>query len=373
MIARVRQGITPWKPPIGYLSNQSKKRGEKKNEPDEIDPAIFPIIQRTLKRFSREEIEQSELCAYLDQEGLSKIRGRKTTKQMVEKIIGQYLKFYAGIIMNPWLEGEEIRGLHRAMITEDEMHQIIAIRTGKYIKKQPRKSFNPLFPLKKTIVCGTCDGNLTASRSKGNGGEYGYYHCYSPSCEMRNRTIAKDIVEREFIQLLQTLRPSRQHLSLLRETVMDLWEEKRELFESDASKFKKQLDSLTVKRQRIFDMREDGSYTKEDFLERKAEIDNEMAAVRISLNESKIDQFDIEAAITYATKFVENLDRQWVDLKDDLKPRFQKLIFPEGVLYFKDHGFQTTKLSLMLQQKETARDEQSLLVTPRGIEPRFTG
>lgn len=43
-------------------------------------------------------------------------------------------------------------------------------------------------------------------------------------------------------------------------------------------------------------MREDGSYTKEEFLERKQEIDNQAAAVKISMSECKIDRFDIEAA-----------------------------------------------------------------------------
>jgi len=38
----------------------------------------------------------------------------------------------------------------------------------------------------------------------------------------------------------------------------------------------------------IFEMREDGSYTKEEFKERKAEIDNEIAAKQISMNESRM-------------------------------------------------------------------------------------
>ncbi len=152
-------------------------------------------------------------------------------------------------------------------------------------------------------------------------------------------------------------------MDLLRETVLDLWEEKRGDLETDSQKYKKQLSVLETKRERIFEMREDGSYTKEEFLERKAEMDNQMATVRISLSESTIDQFDIEAAITYATKFVSDLDRQWVDLRDELKPRLQKLIFPEGIPYFKGKGFATTDLSLMLATQKTVRNRRSNVVT----------
>lgn len=120
-------------------------------------------------------------------------------------------------------------------------------------------------------------------------------------------------------------------------------------------------------------MREDGSYTKEEFLERKAEIDNKMASIRISMNESKIDQFDVEAAITYATQFVEHLDRQWVDLQGEHRVRFQQLLFPEGILYFKESGFQTTRLSLILEQQKTHHNGESFVVTPRRVELRFSG
>ncbi len=190
---------------------------------------------------------------------------------------------------------------------------------------------------------------------------------------MKNKTIKKELIETEFVKLLETIKPNKKHLILLKETVLDLWQEKQNILESDAIKFKKKVDVLEAKRQRIFEMREDGSYSKEDFMERKAEVDNELAITRISLNESNIDKLDVEATITYAINFVEHLDRQWVDLKNELRPRFQKLIFPEGILYFKGKGFQTTKLSLMLATKKTARYEQSPLVTPRGIEPRFPG
>ena len=35
--------------------------------------------------------------------------------------------------------------------------------------------------------------------------------------------------------------------------------------------------------------------------------------------------------------------------------------------------FATTNLSLTLQQQKTRHNDESLVVTPRGIEPRFAG
>lgn len=60
--------------------------------------------------------------------------------------------------------------------------------------------------------------------------------------------------------------------------------------------------SMETKKKRIYEMREEGSYTKEEFMERKDEIENEISTTRILSNEARIEQFDIEGSIIYATK-----------------------------------------------------------------------
>ncbi|OGG48696.1 hypothetical protein A3C18_02420 [Candidatus Kaiserbacteria bacterium RIFCSPHIGHO2_02_FULL_54_11b] len=53
MLARIREGIWPWKPPVGYKCANHKKRGEKKNEPDKAHEEVFPILQKMLKGYLR--------------------------------------------------------------------------------------------------------------------------------------------------------------------------------------------------------------------------------------------------------------------------------------------------------------------------------
>ena len=115
-------------------------------------------------------------------------------------------------------------------------------------------------------------------------------------------------------------------------------------------------------------MREDGSYTKEEFTERKAEVDNELIASRISRSESRIEQFDAEASLTYAERYISDLGRQWTDLPAHLYPRFQKLVFPEGIPYTKNKGFGTAKLGLIFEINETSYAQKSDLVDLGRIE-----
>ena len=360
MHARINQGIFPWKPPIGYKCSFFNTRGEKHTAPDPPDEQIFPIIQKALKEYARGLYKQAELARLLDTLGLKDIRGRETTLQFIDRLTWKYLKFYAGIIVNPWT-GEEVEGLHKPMITKDEMDQIRLIRSGKTILIK-RNRHNPEFPLRRTIICAFCNRPLTGSITRGHGGKYPYYHCYNRACSMFGKGIPKNDLEKEFIEYLGQITPKEKFHTFFKETVLGLWEEKGLIFKREAEKYAKQLALLEEKKKRIYEMREDGSYTKDDFIRRKEEVENEISAMKISLSETRIEQFDIEGAISYATNFILNLGRQWFDLEPHLQHKFQKLVFPAGLPYTRNKGFGTAKLGCIYELNRAFDVNKSSLV-----------
>ena len=82
MIARINQGIYPWKPPVGYKSQQCKKHDEKKTRPDPPDKELFPIIQSGLKEFAKGIYSQSELSNKLNALGYERAAGKKATPSL---------------------------------------------------------------------------------------------------------------------------------------------------------------------------------------------------------------------------------------------------------------------------------------------------
>ncbi len=368
MLMRVRQGIYPWKPPVGYTPFGSAKRDEKKTEPDPINEKVFPIIQKGLREYAKGAFtSQVELAKALDQWGLSKILGKKTTGQVIDRILGKYLNFYAGILIDPET-GEEIHGLHKPMITREEMQKIQLVRSGKSSGNFRRNKFNPVFPLRRTAMCASCGKSLTGSISRGNGGQYPYYHCGDKQCSMYGKCISKDKIEKEFIEHLMQIAPKAKWFEVFKETVLNVWEEKGRSFELDAEGYQAKLNSLLEKKARIRDLLEEGTYTKEDGKERLAEVENQITAAKISLSEAKIEQFDIEAALSYATNFISDLGRQWFDLPAQLRPRFQKLVFPEGLPYSLTSGYGTAKLGLIYEINRRSSGDLSPLVDPRRFE-----
>jgi len=368
MASRISQGIWPWMPPIGYTCGQANKRGEKKIAPDPTNDAVFPILQRGLREYAKGVIHsQMELARLLDDWGLKEARGRKTTSQFMDRMLGQYLKFYAGILVNPW-NGEEHAGLHAPMISKEEFHRIQFIRSGK-ARVLPRDRHNPMFPLRRTVSCAPCSRSLTGSVSRGNGGRYPYYHCADKHCGMFGKTIRKDVLEDAFATKLGEVAVNEGVIETFRASVVDLAGNQDKAAQRAASISSKQLEELRARRQRIFEMREDGSYTKEAFQERLGDLDRQITQVKMSAEPTEEeDDFDAEDAVDAAIPFLRNPHRTWLDISPDLKPRFQKLAFPEGISYDRNRGFGTASLGLLYALNQQAHAQKSLAGSPAGFD-----
>ncbi|MFH2068277.1 MAG: recombinase family protein [Candidatus Omnitrophota bacterium] len=366
MLARINQGIYPWKPPMGYKCSHFKKRGEKKNEPDPPDEQIFPLIQRALREYAKGLHSQVELARLLDEWGLSAVRGRKTTRQTADFILGKYLKFYTGIIINPWT-GEEKEGLHKPMITKEEMYQIQLVRSGKRKHLMKRQRYNPDFPLRRTIICASCGRPLTGSSPRGHGGRYFYYHCLNKECPVYGKSMAKDTLEAKFSSYLEGITPKERFFFYFKEVVLEFWKKKEKAMKSKGLKYEKRLVVLQEKRKRIFDMREEGSYTKDEFVERKQEVENEILETKFFLSQSRIEGFDIEGVLTYAIAFIRGFGKKWPQLLWRLRPRFHKLVFPEGIPYIKDFGYGTAKLGYIYTLNQHFDGQKSSLVHFLGL------
>jgi hypothetical protein len=90
------------------------------------------------------------------------------------------------------------------------------------------------------------------------------------------------------------------------------------------------------------------------------------------LADQSVEEFNMEEALGYCFDFVRNTTNSLLEADYQSKLRLQKLICKENI-EFDSVKFGTAQLSQVyeLNQKNPSRD--SLLVAPRGIEPRFPG
>ena len=374
MKARIAQGIWPFKPPTGYVCAQNKLHGEKKTEPDKLDEKVSPLLQKMLKGYAREIFTQTDIMNELKKADFEKLSGVKPSLQFTDRLLGKHLAFYAGLLPNPWAIAEDgsdryIKGKHQGIITEVEMLKIRFIREGGKVRTIRDRS-NPVFPLRRLVLCPSCNRFLTGSTSSGrNGSGYSYYHCYTRECRLKNKAVTKKKIETEFAELLERVVPTDIFLTYFSETVLTHWNNQLDVLVTGAKEHEQVLEQLEVQRKSIFKFKEDGTYTQEQFKERIGEVDNQVAVAKISLSETRIDQYDIETGIEYANQAIRDLTKQWLNLAPTLRARFQKLVFPQGITYDRETGFGNVVLGRIFNLNYQHTLTKSPLVDPTGIEP----
>ena len=185
---------------------------------------------------------------------------------------------------------------------------------------------------------------------------------------MRGKSIPKADIESAFIDLLGDITPTAEFMKYFEEVVLDHWQTQTDALMKDGGVYEQQLKELNMRRANIFEMRENGGYTTEQFKERIQDVESKIAIAKLSLSETNIDRYDLEAGMSYAKQSINDLVKQWLDLDLPLRVKFQKLIFPSGVPYNRKTGFGTPKLGRIFKLNQQYATQKSYLVDQGRIE-----
>lgn len=372
MSARINQGIYPWHAPAGYLSQKCKKKGEKKNNPDPIDPDSFYILQQGLREYSTGGMTKTQLQQRLIELGLPTVRGRKLGKNFTYQILDddKRLRFYAGFIYNPFTN-QEVKGRHKPMITEKEYRRIRALALGKNLPGSPKRKYkrnNPDFPLRGTVLCHACGNGMTGSRStNGKGGNYYYYHCEHRGCCQKGKAFRKRDIERHFVKLLARYSLKPEKFEILKDSIIKFWETRHDSIRKQTQLLRNKASKLEARKDRIQCLMEDGVYDLQDGKKRLEKVKEEILLTDIDIDDSALEHVNIEELLVYAQQFITDLAGKWKTLESKNQQKFQNLVFPEGIIYHPEKGFGTHQTGCVFKAFDLLSNQNPSLVFPMGI------
>jgi site-specific DNA recombinase len=364
MQRKIAEGIWPWIPPIGYV-HAKKLTDRRKTRPDEPDPERFGTIQRGLKEFARGHHTISSLTATLNRWGLKTRTGRPIFKQLVERMLKD--RFYAAILVSPWT-GEEHRGLHEPMITEDEYYRIQAAKAAASNgATQARQSVHPEFPLRQFVRC-TCGRGLTGSWHRGKLAKHAYYNCYNPNCPFYNKYIPVRALEIGFAKVLMQVAPDELLVRVFEQATIAKWQAHQTKQTARRTRVSSELRQLERQKSRLLEMRLADEITPKEFMKAKTALECRIAVAREQGETNQSLDLDVEPALEAARRFISAPALTWQEMSDVVhKRRFQKILLPEGLTY--DHAqssFGTPKFSRLLDVFEASRGHPSHLVARVG-------
>jgi DNA invertase Pin-like site-specific DNA recombinase len=356
MKERIKQGIWVWQAPMGYCRTE-------KGANLTPHPTYAPFIKTIFEEYAKGIHTFDSLAKYVTDRGFTMKNGKPAIPQLIEKIIRNPL--YCGRI-KVW--DIEIKGKFEPIVSEHLFDQ--CQESGKRRPKTPRLAKNSDFPLRKMAVCEFCDKPLTGSKATGRQGQkYPYYHHHKQNCE-HAAFVPKAHFEQMFVEYLQEITPSFKFEESFKAIVLDIWKNNFKKFDEENEQIKKAVTVLEQKRQRVFDLHQDKTYTDQEFKDQKSLLDDKIKKHMSLMHEKYDKEFKMDAALEYCFDFVRNTASTWVKLAKKPEDRlcFQKMVISENV-QFSGNKFGNAKLTPIYNLYQQFLLDKSQLVTLPGVEP----
>lgn len=255
LTGRLKQGIYPFKAPIGYLNNGG---GKVKT----IDPVRGPLVKRAFELYASGQHSIRTLQAEMGRLGLRSASGKALSKGCIEKMLAN--PFYAGVIRIK-RSGASYRGIHELLITMDTFEAVQAIKAGKYAKKITRHAhtYRGLFQ------CRECTYSMIPERQKG----HVYYRCQRTECP--TNSIREESLERAVATMLAKCDFPEETLRAIDEAVERWFAENPRADHLQSTRF--QLQAVEGRLEQLTDALIDRLIEKDTFNRRKETLLREQA------------------------------------------------------------------------------------------------
>lgn len=226
------------------------------------------------------------------------------------------------------------------------------------------------FPLKGLLLCADCNGPLTGSVVKGNGGKYHYYHCHING--HAGRSSAKQINEQvaKLLSEISVVTPA--IMSLLRDYLHQAAHEDQAVALTDKGQLTTEIESLTKRKERLLDALTDGAIDTATYRRKVEGFDIEITKCQYLLEQCDREIILDDAMIEQTGWRLKDLPTLWNSWDSETRARLIKIFFPNGIIVSRG-TFQTTAIDSIFKELLQQNRVNSGMAPPTGFEPVLLG
>lgn len=357
MAHRLREGIWPWMPPLGYLPPKAGR----KIQPDRPDPERFEPLQKAWKLFLSGAYSKADIVRMLRQWDVRGHEGGPITAQTLDQIFAN--PFYAGILQDPWT-GAEHKGRHVLMVSAQEfarVQRIIARRSN----STRHNRFHPDFPLRGHVQCPSCHTPMTGAFSRGRTKRYAYYDCRNPDCPTERKSYPTAAVHREFSEFLARQSLPAHVVDAALNAVKAAHFESQEAVKKITVRRHATIERLKRQMNELIVMRSEQLIADEDFVTHRDALRRQMSELRADEFENSVRPLTSEEEDDLRA-WMADLNRLWQDLPPRERHGFATLIFGSGYVF---QNLRTANPALLFRTFGPSERRLSKVVRPEGLEP----
>ena len=367
MRSRIMNGYWPFVSCMGFrhVSKPGEGRVLERDEP------IASIIQEALEGYAAGRFRsQAEVKRFLEMQPDFPKDGRGLVRnQLVNDLLTRTL--YAGYVECPEWDVPLRRGRHEGLVSFETFERIQArLKEGSYAPMRP--DINADFPLRGAIACAECGKPLTACWSTSKAGtRHPYYMCYAKGCARKGKSIRRDQIEGEFVELLDAMTPKPSLHDLAHAMFRDAWNQRlvqaREIakgYQREAAKVNKQIGVLL---DRIVEASSESVVAA--YEKRIAELEREKFVLRERQENAGRPQRTFEEMFELAFGFLSSPAKLWRSGKFELRKIVLRLTFADHLAYSPQTGFRTPKTTLPFKLLGAPKRGKREMAEGGGFEP----
>ena len=352
------------RPPLGYKYIKGHGKELVRDEP------MASIVQEALEGLASGRFgSQGEVRQFLEAQPEFPRNGKgEVTHERANQLLTQPV--YAGMIEAPAWGISMRKAQHQGLISW-ETFQKVQERLADGGRVQNRADLHEDFILRGAVDCGDCEKPLTACWSKGKNKHYPYYLCFNKECDSYRKSIARDVLEEEFEELLAELQPSRNLFTVASKMFRDLWDhmalsnrERQTRLKADLSRMESDMTRLVDK---MLDT--DNQIVIEQIEKRMTALESEKLLLSEKIEKLGAPVRGFDEMFEHALTFLANPYNIWKNGTFADRRNVLKLAFAERLKYSRDEGLRTPQTSMPFKVLGGFWDGEKEMAHPTGFEP----
>lgn len=349
MRQRLREGICPWLPPLGYLPPKNGK----KTEPDAPDPRCFELLKKGWQLYATGLFSKAAVLRRLQEWGVEGYRRSPLSEQTLSRVFRN--PYYAGILRDPW-SGEEYEGRHVAMVSKADFARVQELLDDRG-NSQPHTVLHQSFPARGYVRCPGCLGRMTAAYTKGRRKRYPYYRCKRPQCPIGTKSYAAADVHDEVSQRLSELAVPTNRRARLAAKIGAVFQAATECSHEELVR-QSQVSKVEGQLRELVSMRASRLINDQQFEEQREALQQRLWSLRAAEPLNDVEPLTPEEIEVWVQSW-SGIEKLWRTLPLESRHQLLGLVFPNGYVHEQSR---TAELGLVFRTFRSSSDGNPRLV-----------
>jgi site-specific DNA recombinase len=253
---------------------------------------------------------------------------------------------YAGLVEAPTMGVTLRKGQHEPIIGM-QTWQRVQQHLQEKARVPARTDLNQDFVLRGAVHC-SCGTPLTSCWAKGRSAHYAYYHCPKKGCEYYGKSIKREVIEGQFGEFLQKLKPAPALFNLACRIFKDFWDEQAQLNEVSARALKAEIKQIGAQIEGMLEniVHAESPLVMSAFEKRISKLAQEKLVHEERIKNCGRPVRDFDESLSTALGFLADPAQLWMSDQFEDKRAVLKLVFSKPISYVRGKGFLEPELSL---------------------------